>query len=65
MAEAHPSTGMTINERLYVAGLADPFDAAVRARDRALMISILKDVEVRDAASCVDAILKDPFRYGY
>jgi len=65
MAETQSYAGMTINERLYAAGLTDPFDAAVRARDRNAMIGILSDVAVGDAAGSVDAILREPTRYGY
>lgn len=62
MAEAQSYAGMTINERLYAAGLMDQFDAAARARDRDAMISILNEVDVGDAAGSANAILKDPTR---
>lgn len=57
--------GMTVNERLFVAGVMDAFGAAARARDRECMIGILCDVEVEDASTTVDAILAEPTRYGY
>jgi hypothetical protein len=56
--------GMTLNERLFVAGLLDAFDAAARARDRAEMIRILTDVDVEDAAWSADTILRNRQRPG-
>jgi hypothetical protein len=47
---------MTVNERLFVAGLVDEFDRAVRARDEQSLKRILRDVEVSD--DNIDAILK-------
>lgn len=40
--------GMTVNERLYVSGLMDKFDEAVKVKDVDLVISILKEVELND-----------------
>jgi hypothetical protein len=57
--------GMTVNERMFEAGLMQAFDAAARDRDRAEMIRILTDVDLEDAASTADAILGSPERYGY
>ena len=37
---------MTVNERLYVSGLMDKFDAAVKKKDVATIISILEEVEL-------------------
>ncbi len=51
---------MTINERLFDAGLMQAFDAATRARDRAEMMCLLTDVNVDDAVWSADAILKSP-----
>lgn len=56
---------MTVNERLFDAGLMDAFDAATSARDRAEMIQLLTDVDVKDAARSADTILERPERYGY
>jgi hypothetical protein len=56
--------GMTVNERLFAAGLLDEFDAAARARDRARMIEILAKVEVGDPAWAVDTILENPAKHG-
>ena len=57
--------GMTVNERLYAASLMDIFDDAVRHRDRAAMIRILRFVHVDPAEATADPILKDPRKYGY
>ena len=59
--------GMTINERLFNLGLLAEFDAAARRRDSQAMQKILRQSELSesDAASCVDAILADPKRYGF
>lgn len=42
---------MTVNERLFEAGLLDAFDAAAKAQDRAKMISILSKVGLADQAA--------------
>lgn len=57
--------GMTVNERLFVAGLLDRFDEAARARDRARMIALLSEVQVADPERSVNAILDNPGKYGY
>jgi len=57
---------MTVNERLYAAGLTSAFDRAALARDRTQMVSILKSVELReDAEPIADAILVNPAKFGY
>ncbi len=40
--------GMTVNERLYVSGLMDKFEKAVKEKNVNLVISILKEVELND-----------------
>ena len=62
-----PLSGMTVNERLFTLGLVDEFDAAARLRKRDEMVALLKRAELSDldAASCTDAILADPRRFGY
>ncbi len=65
MADAHQYGGMTLNERLVVAGLLSSFDVAVEARDRAAMIAIMEKVEVQDAAASADTILQNLTCYGY
>ena len=59
--------GMTLNERLFVTGLLDAFDAAARRRDRATMRALLERADVRpdEAQRTVDTILADPARYGF
>ncbi len=56
-------SGMTVNERLFVAGLMDQFDAAIAAGDRQGAIDVLSRVDV--GAGTVDAILENPGKYGY
>jgi hypothetical protein len=46
-------TGMTVNERLFDAGLVDAFDTAVKAGNRAQMISILSKVDLADQAAAI------------
>jgi hypothetical protein len=65
MSSASRYAGMTVNERLFEAGLIEMFDDAARSRDRAEMVRLLTKVDVEDAASSADTILKDPQRYGY
>jgi hypothetical protein len=40
--------GMTVNERLYVSGLMDKFDNAVKRKDVSTIVSILKKVELKE-----------------
>jgi hypothetical protein len=51
--------GMTVNERLYGAGLLEQFDAAVRSKNRNVMLKLLNDfnIPVDDAAVMVEKIL--------
>jgi hypothetical protein len=58
-------SGMTVNERLFAAGLLNEFDAAVRDGIRSEMIELLGRVELGDeAADIVDKIMAHPTRYG-
>lgn len=57
--------GMTVNERLFARGLLDRWDNAVRARDRDAMIRIMREVEVDQPESTVDAVLAQPAKYGF
>jgi hypothetical protein len=57
--------GMTINERLFDAGLMHVFDDAARARDRTEIVRLLTEVGVQDAVLSADTILQNPERYGY
>ena len=58
--------GMTVNERLFAAGLLDAFDAAAKRRDRDEMIRLLASVELEgpDGPAIVDTILANPGKYG-
>ncbi len=48
---------MTVNERLYVSGLMDKFDLAVKLKDIEEVVKILKKVEITDE-SAINPILK-------
>jgi hypothetical protein len=61
----HEFAGMTVNERLFAAGLLRDFDQAARRRDRARMIGILTQVAVDTPERTGDAILGDPETYGF
>ena len=49
--------GMTVNERLYVSGLMDAFDKAVKVKDIQKVRSILENVELNEVS--IKPILKD------
>ena len=49
--------GMTVNERLYVSGLIDEFEKAVREKDVERVIFILNKIDIRDNES-IEAILQ-------
>lgn len=51
-------SGMTVNERLYMSGLMDEFDKAVRERNVSAVKVILKEIEINDKNN-VNAILKN------
>jgi hypothetical protein len=53
--------GLTVNERLHLAGLLKRFDAAARRRNRVKMMTLLKQVALPEsyAAKWVDAMLGD------
>ena len=59
--------GMTVNERLFHAGLMEQFDAAIEAKKRDAAISILQETElpIEAATETVTAILNNPGMYGY
>jgi hypothetical protein len=59
--------GMTVNERLAIAGLIAAWDEAVGRRDRARMIEILMatDLTAEQAAYSTDTTLANPEKYGY
>jgi hypothetical protein len=58
--------GMTVNERLSVAGLIDEWDVAAKSRNRDRMIEVLSKVELsQQAAEITDTVLANPRRYGF
>lgn len=59
--------GMTINERLWQAGLIEQFDAAILARQESTAIALLLRVELLDeqAKETVATIFSNPTKYGY
>jgi len=66
MATERDYSGMTVNERLYVAGLLNAFDLAAKGRDRPRMVEILVSVYLPHAAAqeTTDSILANPGFYG-
>ena len=57
---------MTVNERLFAAGLIEAWDAATLVRDRDRMIGILERVDMGEqSATTVDAVLANPGRHGH
>ena len=66
MNEKPDYNAMTVNERLFTAGLLAAWDAAVRSRNRDRMIELLNEVELSNqAASISDAVLANPKFYGF
>ena len=59
--------GMTVNERLSVAGLLQRFDSAIDAGERLQAIEVLLQVAMSDASAAwtVDTLLAHPAKYGY
>jgi hypothetical protein len=59
--------GMTVHERLMVAGLLNDFGTVVSRQDRAAMVALLLQVQLPEAGAnaYVDALLADPKQYGY
>jgi hypothetical protein len=58
---------MTLNERLFEAGLIEEFEAAVRARDRERIVAVLVKVKLApdEAARTTDRLLANPKYYGF
>jgi hypothetical protein len=57
-----PPLGMTVNERLFGAGLLEKFDSAIDVGDRQAAIDLLGqvDLEVKQAAQTVETMLAEP-----
>jgi len=54
-------SGMTVNERLYEAGIMEEWDRATASRNRDRMIELLGKVELSDQAEHIaDSVLTDP-----
>ena len=52
---------MTVNERLYEAGIMEEWDRATASRNRDRMIELLGKVELSDQAEHIaDSVLTDP-----
>ncbi len=66
-SEQSDYSGMTVNERLFKAGMMDQFDQAARNRDVEAMVYLLMQVALteKDARWSAETILADPGRYGY
>ena len=60
-------SGMTVNERLFSAGLMADFGTAAKNRDKNKMIEILRKVELSSAQAIETsgAIVENPSMYGY
>lgn len=57
--------GMTVNERLFAAGLLSEWDIAAASRNREHMIVLLRRVALTEQAEqIVDTVLAGPERYG-
>jgi hypothetical protein len=57
--------GMTVNERLFTAGLLRDWDRAINSGDREAAIDILNCVDVDNASATVDTVLANPEFYGF
>ncbi|TMA71289.1 MAG: hypothetical protein E6J67_23240 [Deltaproteobacteria bacterium] len=60
-------SGMTVNERLFAAGLLDDFDAAVMRWDKEAVLNLLQKVEMSpdEALETADALFANPEFYGF
>ena len=59
--------GMTLNERLVVAGLMVEFEQAIKGKNLVKMIGLLKSVELtsEQAQDSARSIIENPERFGY
>jgi hypothetical protein len=66
MDENAKYAGMTVNERLFAAGILNDWDAAATSRNRERMIELLGRVELADQAEqIVNTVLANPGLYGF
>jgi hypothetical protein len=66
MARQPDYGGMTVNERLFSAGLIADWDTAAQSRNRKRMVELLSRVDLTDQADqMADTILANPQRYGF
>lgn len=67
MHEPRPDyAAMTVNERLFAAGLLEDFDSAIEIADRATAVEMLARVDIADQAEwIVDTTLANPAKYGF
>ncbi len=67
MEESRPRfSGMTVNERLAVAGLLEAWDSAISTADRGQAVEVLSQVDLADQAEwIVDTTLANPAKYGF
>ena len=50
-------SGMTLNERLFAAGILDQFDAAIDENNREMVVEILRAVEVDNPHGIANSLL--------
>ena len=55
-------SGMTLNERLYEAGLLSAFDVARHNKDRAALIALCCKVGVNSPERTIDALIQAEYR---
>jgi hypothetical protein len=68
MESSRPNySAMTVNERLFAAGLLGEFDSAIDRLDRQDAIAVLckVDLDAKQGALIVDTVLGDPAKYGF
>jgi hypothetical protein len=60
-------SGMTLNEMLFQSGLLESFDDAIRKKDRATLLGILKKVNIdsENGGKIIQTIFDNPKKYGY
>jgi len=58
---------MTVNERLFVAGLVEQFDAAIKSRDRRSAVELVRQLSMSEseAGATTDAVRANPTKYGF